>query len=42
MARAMTLMGVARVADLDETWLHSADRVVGDDLTPGAPDPERG
>jgi L-lactate dehydrogenase (cytochrome) len=38
MARAMTLMGVARVADLDETWLLPADHVVGAQPSP----PERG
>jgi L-lactate dehydrogenase (cytochrome) len=34
MARAMTLMGVARVADLDETWLLLSDHVVGAEPSP--------
>jgi isopentenyl diphosphate isomerase/L-lactate dehydrogenase-like FMN-dependent dehydrogenase len=33
-SRAMTLMGVARLADLDESWLYSADRVVSDGPVP--------
>jgi isopentenyl diphosphate isomerase/L-lactate dehydrogenase-like FMN-dependent dehydrogenase len=41
-ARAMTLMGVARISDLDETWLHPADRVVSDDPARAAPGSERG
>ena len=41
-ARSMTLKGVARVADLDETWLHPAGCVVSDDPARMAPESERG
>ena len=41
-ARSMTLMGVARVGDLDETWLHPADQVVSDDWPRVAAESEKG
>ena len=40
-ARAMTLMGVGRVADLDESWLLPADCMVGTPAWVHHPKPEK-